>query len=130
MGKINYRTDDINKKLKQIDELVGSNNNLSNQINNFNSQLEQNTNQINNFNSQLEQKANESEVNKRLSFRNFKPIFGYNCIWGEIWGTDGTHTQKNRIEIGNDIKHCEELGIDGSGLPLIFTLSIQFPPPA
>ena len=30
MGKINYRTDDINKKLKQIDELVGSNNNLSN----------------------------------------------------------------------------------------------------
>ena len=40
MGKINYRTDDINKKLKQIDELVGSNNNLSNQINNFNSQLD------------------------------------------------------------------------------------------
>ena len=47
MGKINYRTDDINKKLKQIDELVGSNNNLSNQINNFNSQLEQNTQKIN-----------------------------------------------------------------------------------
>ena len=40
MGKINYRTDDINKKLKQIDELVGSNNNLLNQINNFNSQLD------------------------------------------------------------------------------------------
>ena len=40
MGKINYRTDDINKKLKQIDELVGSNKNLSNQINNFNSQLD------------------------------------------------------------------------------------------
>ena len=40
MGKINYRTDDINKKLKQIDELVGSNKNLSNQINSFNSQLE------------------------------------------------------------------------------------------
>lgn len=28
MGKINYTTDDINKKLKQIDELVGSNENL------------------------------------------------------------------------------------------------------
>lgn len=40
MGKINYRTDDINNKLKQIDELVGSNKNLSNQINNFNSQLD------------------------------------------------------------------------------------------
>lgn len=40
MGKINYRTDDINKKLKQIDELVGSNKSLSNQINNFNSQLD------------------------------------------------------------------------------------------
>ena len=40
MGKLNYRTDDINKKLEQIDELVGSNNNLSNQINNFNSQLD------------------------------------------------------------------------------------------
>lgn len=46
MGKINYRTDDINNKLKQIDELVGSNKNLSNQINNFNSQLEQNTHQF------------------------------------------------------------------------------------
>ena len=40
MGKINYRTDEINKKLKQIDELVDSNENLSNQINNFNSQLD------------------------------------------------------------------------------------------
>ena len=40
MGKLNYRTDDINKKLEQIDELVGSNENLSNQINNFNSQLD------------------------------------------------------------------------------------------
>ena len=40
MGKINYRTDDINKKLKQIDELVNGNKNLSNQINNFNSQLD------------------------------------------------------------------------------------------
>ena len=39
MGKLNYRTDEINKKLKQIDELVGSNEGLSNQINNFNSQL-------------------------------------------------------------------------------------------
>ena len=29
MGKLNYRTDDINKKLEQIDELVGSNNDLS-----------------------------------------------------------------------------------------------------
>ena len=46
MGKINYRTDDINKKLKQIDELVGSNNNLSNQINNFNSQLDTITNVV------------------------------------------------------------------------------------
>ena len=44
MGKLNYRTDDINKKLKQIDELVGSNKNLSNQINNFNSQLEHKVN--------------------------------------------------------------------------------------
>ena len=46
MGKLNYRTDEINKKLKQIDELVGSNNNLSNQINNFNSQLDTKTKQI------------------------------------------------------------------------------------
>ena len=67
---------------------------------------------IKNNSEQLEQKAEQSEVNKRLSFRNFEPIFGYNCYWGEIWGTDGTHTQKNRIEIGNDIKQCEELGID------------------
>ena len=70
------------------------------------------TTRLNNFGSQLDKKAEQSEVNKRLSFRNFEPIFGYNCYWGEIWGTDGTHTQKNRIEIGNDIKHCEELGID------------------
>ena len=76
------------------------------------SKLTTNTNSIENITSQLDTKANESEVNKRLSFRNFKPKFGYNCIWGEIRGTDGTHTQKNRIEIGNDIKHCEELGID------------------
>lgn len=67
---------------------------------------------INDINEQLETKAEQSEVNKRLRFRNFKPKFGYNCYWGEIWGTDGTHTQKNRIEIDNDIKQCEELGID------------------
>lgn len=67
---------------------------------------------IKNNSEQLDTKAEQSEVNKRLSFRNFEPIFGYNCYWGEIWGTDGTHTQKNRIEIGNDIKQCEELGID------------------
>ena len=72
-------------------------------------ELEEN---IQELGSQLDKKAEQSEVNKRLSFRNFEPIFGYNCYWGEIWGTDGTHTQKNRIEIGNDIKHCEELGID------------------
>lgn len=72
-------------------------------------ELEEN---IQELGSQLDTKAEQSEVNKRLSFRNFEPIFGYNCYWGEIWGTDGTHTQKNRIEIGNDIKHCEELGID------------------
>lgn len=70
------------------------------------------TTRLNNFDEQLDKKAEQSEVNKRLSFRNFEPIFGYNCYWGEIWGTDGTHTQKNRIEIGNDIKQCEELGID------------------
>ena len=46
MGKLNYRTDDINKKLKQIDELVGSNKNLSNQINNFNSQLDSIENEV------------------------------------------------------------------------------------
>ena len=40
MGKLNYRTDEINKKLKQIDELVGNNETLLNQINNFNSQLD------------------------------------------------------------------------------------------
>ena len=61
---------------------------------------------------QLDTKAEQSEVNKRLRFRNFKPKFGYNCYWGEIWGTDGTHTQRTRVEIGNDIKHCEELGLD------------------
>lgn len=72
-------------------------------------ELEEN---IQELGSQLDKKAEQSEVNKRLSFRNFEPIFGYNCYWGEIWGTDGTHTQKNRIEIGNDIKQCEELGID------------------
>ena len=70
------------------------------------------TPRLNELGEQLDTKAEQSEVNKRLSFRNFEPIFGYNCYWGEIWGTDGTHTQKNRIEIGNDIKQCEELGID------------------
>ena len=53
MGKLNYRTDDINKKLKQIDELVGSNNNLSNQINNFNSQLDTKVNKINKIETKL-----------------------------------------------------------------------------
>ena len=64
------------------------------------------------INEQMDTKANESEVNKRLRFRNFKPKFGYNCYWGEIWGTDGTHTQKTRNEISNDLNHCNELGLD------------------
>ena len=78
------------------------NQNLFNELNNA----------INEINSQMDTKANESEVNKRLSFRNFKPKFGYNCYWGEIWGTDGTHTQKTRNEISNDLNHCNELGLD------------------
>ena len=78
------------------------NQNLFNELNNA----------INEVNTQLDTKANESEVNKRLSFRNFKPKFGYNCYWGEIWGTDGTHTQKTRNEISNDLNHCNELGLD------------------
>ena len=118
MGKINYRTDDINKKLKQIDELVGSNNNLSNQINNFNSQLEQNTNQINNFNSQLDKKANQSDVFKRTNYRYFKPNFGYNVMWGETTDTNGGYTSKNNIERGNDVKLCERLHIDEITLAL------------
>lgn len=64
------------------------------------------------INEKLETKADQNEVNKRLRFRNFKPKFGYNCYWGEIWGTDGTHTQKTRSEISNDLNHCEELGLD------------------
>ena len=47
MGKLNYRTDEINKKLEQIDELVGSNNDLSSRIYNFNLQLEDITHLIN-----------------------------------------------------------------------------------
>ena len=70
------------------------------------------TTRLDNFDSELDKKANESEVNKRLRFRNFKPKFGYNCYWGEIWGTDGTHTQKTRNEISNDLNHCNELGLD------------------
>ena len=58
MGKINYRTDDINKKLKQIDELVGSNKNLSNQIDELVNGNKNLSNQINNFNSQLDNKTN------------------------------------------------------------------------
>lgn len=64
------------------------------------------------INEKLETKADQNEVNKRLKFRNFKPKFGYNCYWGEIWGTDGTHTQKTRNEISNDLNHCVELGLD------------------
>ena len=52
------------------------NQNLFNELNNA----------INEINSQMDTKANESEVNKRLSFRNFKPKFGYNCYWGGICG--------------------------------------------
>ena len=70
------------------------------------------TNKITDVNEQLDTKAERSEVNKRLSFRNFKPKFGYNCYWGEIWGTDGTHTQRTRNEISNDLNHCNELGLD------------------
>ena len=62
MGKINYRTDDINKKLKQIDELVGSNKNLSNQIDELVNGNKNLSNQINNFNSQLDNKVNK--INK------------------------------------------------------------------
>ena len=47
MEKINYSTEKKKKKLKQIDELVDSNENLSNQINNFSSQLDKNTQKIN-----------------------------------------------------------------------------------
>ena len=66
MGKLNYRTDDINKKLKQIDELVGSNENLSNQIDELVGSNENLSNQINNFSSQLDkntQKINAIEKN-------------------------------------------------------------------
>ena len=75
-------------------------------------QVEKNMADIIEINEQLDKKVNESEVNKRLRFRNFKPKFGYNCYWGEIWGTDGTHTQKTRNEISNDLNHCNELGLD------------------
>lgn len=71
--------------------------------------IEENVTEVNNI---LASKADKNEVNKRLSFRNFKPKFGYNCYWGEIWGTDGTHTQKTRSEISNDLNHCNELGLD------------------
>ena len=76
MGKINYRTDDINKKLKQIDELVGSNKNLSNQIDELVNGNKNLSNQINNFNSQLEhienEKANTSYVeNINNNFKNY-----------------------------------------------------------
>lgn len=64
MGKINYRTDDINKKLKQIDELVGSNKNLSNQIDELVNGNKNLSNQINNFNSQLDTIAQQIELYK------------------------------------------------------------------
>ena len=85
---------------------------LSNSINEIDTSINNINNDINVINSHLDKKANKSEVNKRLRFRNFKPKFGYNCYWAEIWGTDGTHTQKTRNEISNDLNHCNDLGLD------------------
>ena len=63
-------------------------------------------------------KTVESEVNKRLRFRNFKPKFGYNVMWGQTTDTNGGYTSKSSIEIGNDIKLCERLHIDEITLAL------------
>ena len=88
MGKINYRTDDINKKLKQIDELVNGNKNLSNQINNFNSQLDTNKNYIN---------------NKFLNTRKFKPSFGF-----APWWVSGTSRNYIETTLNNFVKYGAE----------------------
>lgn len=98
MGKINYRTDDINNKLKQIDELVGSNKNLSNQINNFNSQLD--TNKI-----EYTNKINNLDINKRI----FKPVFGHCVDWSSRTGEGYNWTEE---QIKNEIDSLIEYGIE------------------
>ena len=119
ISQIKYIDSNLADKLKKdyenlkkviLDENIQAE--LSNSINEIDTSINKINNDINEINSQMITKANESEVNKRLSFRNFKPKFGYNCYWGEIWGTDGTHTQKTRNEITNDLNHCNELGLD------------------
>ena len=103
---------DENVQVKLTNDIETINEKLNDIKTNNETNNEKLTNDIETINSQMDTKANESEVNKRLRFRNFKPKFGYNCYWGEIWGTDGTHTQKTRIEIRNDLNHCNELGLD------------------
>ena len=104
MGKINYRTDDINKKLKQIDELVGSNNNLSNQINNFNSQLDNHTNEINDL------------TNNRLIIDKINPYtnkLGYVTpeMFGEI---------NNSVDATTILQNCINYAIENN-VKVVFT---------
>ena len=102
MGKINYRTDDINKKLKQIDELVGSNKNLSNQIDELVNGNKNLSNQINNFNSQLDTNKNEMN-NKLLNSRKFKPRFGF-----APWWVSGTKRSYIDTTLNNFVKYGAE----------------------
>ena len=97
MGKINYRTDDINKKLKQIDELVGSNKNLSNQIDELVNGNKNLSNQINNFNSQLDTIVQE---NNSYIINPLYPPEGYEGI------SENSEDNKNALEILlNDFKN-------------------------
>ena len=130
MGKINYRTDDINKKLKQIDELVGSNNNLSNQINNFNSQLDQNTNQINNFNSQLDTtKSNHAIYNDReLKEGNNYALDVANLVGQGLYKTGSPENNKFRCAVFHNYVDTEVLTIDNVGeMPSIFVRNARNP---
>ena len=64
-------------------------------------------------------------VKSKVKKRNFKKIFGYNVMWGESQDLNGNYTQKNHIDMMNDVKHCEELGIDEITIAMYIGYNIQ-----
>ena len=111
---------DENIQAKLANDIETINEKLTNDIETINEKL---TDDIETIYSQQVKISNniktvESDVNKRLRFRNFKPKFGYNVMWGQTTDTNGGHTTKTPIEIGNDIKLCESLHIDEITLAL------------
>ena len=79
--------------------------------------------QINNVNSSLDNIESEiplikNEINKRTNHRPFKPNFGYNVMWHIYNTSNGTFSQKSKIDMINDIKLCESLNIDEITLAL------------